>query len=113
MFDINSVVWWVVLALVLATLVEGFVEYVFGTLFDKVPALSAYKWTLMYVSLVVGVAVAFYYSIDLVALIANNAGGSLAVSWVGILFSGLIIGRGANYINDFVSRWFSKVQKTV
>ena len=104
----TNLVWIVVLALVLATLVEGFVEYVFGTAFDKFPKLSAYKWTLMYVSLVVGVALAFFYSIDLIALIANNAGGDLAITWVGIALSGLIIGRGANYINDFVSRWFSK-----
>ena len=106
--DFTSIFWVVVLAVVLATLVEGFVEYVFGTAFDKVPKLAAHKWLLMYVSLLAGVLLAFFYSIDLVALIANNAGGSLAVSWVGILLSGLIIGRGANYINDFVSRWFSK-----
>lgn len=108
MFDITSVFWVVVLALVLATLVEGFVEYIFGTLFDKIPALSAHKWALMYISLIAGVAVAFYYGIDLISLIANNAGGQLSNTPVGILLSGLIIGRGANYINDFVSRWFAK-----
>lgn len=106
--DLNSVVWVVVLALVLATLVEGFTEYIFGTLFDKVPKLVNFKWVLMYVSLLVGVALAFYYKIDLIALIANNAGGDLSITPVGIILSGLIVGRGANYINDFVSRWLPK-----
>jgi hypothetical protein len=106
--NLTSIVWVVVLAIVLATLVEGFVEYILGTLFDKLPKLAGYKWTLMYVSLLVGALLAFYYSIDLIALIANNAGGNMQASWVGNLFSGLIIGRGANYINDFVSRWFAK-----
>lgn len=106
--NLTSVVWVVVLALVLATLVEGFVEYIFGTLFDKVPKLAGYKWALMYLSLLVGVGLAFYYAIDMVSLIANNAGGAVAVTPVGIILSGLIIGRGANYINDFVSRWLTK-----
>lgn len=113
MFDLTSAFWVVVLALVMATLVEGFVEYVFGTAFDKSPKLIPYKWMLMYISLIVGVAVAFYYSIDLIALIANNAGGNIAITPVGIIFSGFIIGRGANYISDFVGRWFGKAQKPV
>lgn len=107
-FDIYSVTWVILLATVLATLVEGFVEYVFGTLFDKVPKLLAYKWALMYVSLAIGVALTFYYQLDLIALVANVAGAQLASTPVGIALSGLIIGRGANYINDFVTRWFAK-----
>lgn len=103
-----TAIWVVVLALVLATLVEGFTEYIFGTAFDKFPKLTPYKWLLMYLSLIVGVVVCFYYAIDLVALIANNAGASLPNTPVGIVFSGLIVGRGADYINDFVSRWIVK-----
>jgi len=56
---ISQIAWVVVLALVLATLTEGFVEYIFGTLFDKLPKLSAHKWALMYISLLVGVGLAF------------------------------------------------------
>lgn len=106
--DLNSVFWIVVLALVLATVTEGFVEYIFGTVCDKFPKLTPYKWLLMYVSLILGVLLAFFYNIDLIALIANNAGGNLAISWVGVVLSGLAIGRGANYLNDFVSKWLKK-----
>ena len=108
MEDPVSVVWIVVLAVVLASLVEGFVEYFFGTLFDKIPSIGKYKWTLMYVSAAAGVALAFYYSVDLIALAVNMAGATQAPTIPGIIFTGFIIGRGANYINDFVSRWLTK-----
>lgn len=95
----------VVLALVLASLVEGFTEYIFGTAFEKFTKLQPYKWLLMYISLIVGIGLMFYYQLDLIALIANMAGASLPVTPVGLVLSGLVIGRGANYANDFVTRW--------
>lgn len=96
------------LALVLAFLVESFVEYGFGTPMDKIPELQRWKWLLMYVAMVVGVVLALYYKLDLMSVLVQLANGSLAPSWVGMVASGLVIGRGANYASDFVSKYLTK-----
>lgn len=83
---------------------ESFVEYVFGTAFDKVPKLVPYKWTLMYVAMAAGVGLAFYYSIDLISMLPPGSG----VTPVGIILSGLAIGRGSNFLHQFVSQFFPK-----
>src|SRR5512139_495809 len=87
-------------------LVEASVEYVFGTIFDKIPKLVPYKWVLMYVSLLVGIGVAFYYGFDLIALIAQSMDVKFDATWVGMVFSGLVIGRGSNFLHQFVSKFF-------
>lgn len=92
------------LALALAFLTESMVEYLFGQAVDHL-ALEKWRWALMYVSALVGVGLAFYYHLDLLALI-----GQLEASPVGYLLSGLIIGRGANYLHDFVSRYILQQQ---
>lgn len=96
------------IAFALAFLAESLVEYIFGTLFDKVPKLEPYKWALMYVALLVGVGMAFYYSLDLIALISQELGGVVPVSWFGILMTGLIVGRGSNFLHEFVSKFLKK-----
>lgn len=87
-------------------LVEALVEYVLGTPFDKLPMLTPYKWLLMYVSLGVGVGVSFYYGFDLIYLLAKTLGVEFTTTWLGILFSGLVIGRGSNFLHQFVSKFF-------
>ena len=58
-------------------------------------------WALRYAAALVGVGLAVAYRADLLALF-----GLVAWSpWVGYLVTGLIIGRGANYLNDVVDRW--------
>jgi hypothetical protein len=91
-------------------IVEASVEYIFGTIFDKVPKLVPYKWVLMYVSLLVGIGVSFFYKFDLLSLLATTLGISFSVTWVGILFSGLVIGRGSNFLHQFVSKFFPAKQ---
>lgn len=81
---------------------EGTVEYLLGTPFDKIPKLSPFRWLLMYVSLAVGIGLAFYYLLDIVALFG------LATSWVGILLTGVIIGRGANFVSELWSKFLPK-----
>ena len=93
------------LALALAFLTESMVEYLFGQAVDHFEALSKWRWALMYVAALAGVGLAFYYKLDLLALI-----GQLEPSPVGYLLSGLIIGRGANYLHDFVSRYILQQQ---
>lgn len=101
-------VWMLVLLALMGVLVEGSVEYLFGTAFDKWSVLTPHKWALMYLSVAVGIGVSFYYSVDFVALAVNAAGAQMATNWVGILFTGIIIGRGSNYVNDLISKWFAK-----
>lgn len=94
----------VLLALALAFLSESMVEYLFGTLMKKVPMLTSWSWVLMYVSLAVGVWLAFAYRLDLLALIQEDT-----QTVQGIILSGAAIGRGANFVHDFVSKYLLKV----
>jgi len=98
----------IALVFALAFLAESMVEYIFGTIVDKVPVLDKWRWTLMYVGLGVGVGMAFYYQIDLVVLIANLADYTIPTGWLGVLLSGLAIGRGSNYIHQFMSEHLPK-----
>lgn len=84
----------------LAFLAESLVEYLFGTLADKITVLTPYRWTLMYISAAVGVGLAFHYQFDLISLILGNV-----LTWVGMLLTGLVIGRGANFVHQFVSEY--------
>jgi len=93
------------LALALAFLTESMVEYLFGQAVDHFEAAAKWRWTLMYISAIVGVGLAFYYHLDLLAMIAT-----LEASPVGYLLTGLIIGRGANYLHDFVSTYILQKQ---
>lgn len=76
----------------LSTLVEGLITYLFGKTSEEMPPRP---W-LKYVSLAFGVALAVAYKID----IPSMTGLSSGLPVVGYVVSGLIIGRGANYLND-------------
>lgn len=90
-----------VLFMVLAFIVtEGTVEYLLGVPFDRIPRLTPYKWVLMYVSAALGVFLAVYYVIDMLALLGLQA------SIVGQVITGILLGRGANFINDLWQRFF-------
>lgn len=79
--------------LLLATFVEGTVEY----FLSDVARLKPY---LKYVALVLGVLVALGYKID----IFGAVGLISPVPFLGAIISGIIIGRGSNYANDLISR---------
>lgn len=68
------------LALALAFVTEGSVEYLCGTPLDKLSKqfpklskLSEWKWALIYVSLIVGLALAFSYHLDIFAVLSGAA----------------------------------------
>jgi len=88
------------LSVALAFLAESLVEYIFGTLMDKFEILKSYKWTLMYVALAAGVGLSFFYNLDLISLITDEA-----ATVVGMILTGLIVGRGANFVHQFVSEY--------
>lgn len=84
----------IILGLVLlATFIEGLVTYLFGKDTENVR-----PW-LAYVSLSLGVVAAIAYKIDIPAM----AGLVSPFPYVSYVISGLILGRGANYLNDFLS----------
>lgn len=81
---------------------EGTVEYLLGTPLDKWPAATPYKWLLMYVSLAVGIFLAFYYALDVVQLFGR------AATPVGTVLTGIIMGRGANFVSDLWAKFIPK-----
>ena len=104
----------IAVAFALAFLTESFVEYFFGTLFDKVKPLASAKWTLAYIAAIVGVGLSLYWQIDLIQIIANVV-AKLAgeeplwkVSIAGQVLSGLAIGRGSNFLHDFLANALKK-----
>lgn len=76
---------------ILATLVEGFTEFAFG----KVEKLKPY---IMYIALVLGVGASIAYKVDILAHFDLHTN-----QYVAYVISGLIIGRGSNYLNDIIS----------
>lgn len=88
-------------AFALAFLTEAFVEYFIGQVMDRFPKITPYKWVLMYVSAVVGIALALFYGLDLIALIIDKGN-----TVVGMVLTGMAIGRGSNFLHQFVSQFF-------
>lgn len=83
--------------LVLAVLVEGLVEYVFADgKMDKY---------LRYLALALGIIVAVAYKVDLMADVFGLTSG---IPYFGSIVSGVIIGRGSNYVNDFITKFLRK-----
>ena len=84
---------------------EGFVEYFFGTLFEKFPKITPYAWTLKYISLLAGIGLAFAYNLDLVARVFTLA--SPGMPWLGTLITGVVMGRGANFVSEVWDKYLS------
>jgi hypothetical protein len=98
--------------LVLATLAESLVEYLVRPLVKpwgegEPPPDTNYleirTMILRYVAAIVGVILCVVYQADLLAIVG------LASPWApaGQILTGLLIGRGANFVHDFASRWLS------
>ncbi len=87
------------LVLALAFLSEGLTEYLFQGPFR---ALKLDGQALRYVAAAVGVALALAYGVD---IIGDLFGARPGVAWVGQVLTGLMLGRGANFVHDFYGRW--------
>lgn len=106
----------VILAIVLfiAFLIETLVEFVLGTLFDKIPKLAPLKWTIMYVAIAVAIFAAFLYRLDLVSLLAQFLGtNDIPQTTFGIVVTGVAIGKGSNYLHDLFKKFFVKPDPAV
>ena len=89
----------------LAFICESMVEYLFASWIAQLPA--KWKWVdelepLKYISLLVGVALAASYGLD---IIYEVFGATASWPQVGVIVTGLTIGRGSNYCHDFWSRY--------
>ena len=89
--------------MLLAFLIEAGVEYIFGNPFDRIEKLKKFKWLLMYLSLGFGITLAWYYRLDLPALVLQ-----VEASWVGYVLTGTALGRGANWLNDLWQKYIAK-----
>lgn len=92
--------------LLFAFLAETLTEFLFGDLFEQVPALNPYKWCLKYIAVVVGVAGAFVYQFDIIYLLGNFLQTDIVMTSFGIAISGVAIGKGSNYIHDLITKFF-------
>ena len=89
----------IVLIIVLAIVVEAFVEY--GKSIGKALCSSEWKTAVtQLVAIVVAVLLCVATGADLFAAI----GMMFAWPWLGVVLTGIIISRGANYASDFVKR---------
>lgn len=77
---------------IVAVLVEGIVEY-----FVSKPEVEQ-PW-LKYVAALLSVTICILYNLDLFAAFGLVS----AVPFVGSVLTGFVIGRGSNYLNDFIS----------
>jgi hypothetical protein len=95
---------YLLLALILAFLAEGLTEYFAGPIFKWLARLVQFPELadLRYVAALVGIGLAFAYHLDL--LLA--AGFRPSHPAIGHILTGLIIGRGSNYLHQFVQQFF-------
>lgn len=96
----------VIQILFLAFLAEALTEYLAAPLVkgegSRHPA-AASPLYLRYIAVAVGVLLALAYRADLLAMM-----GLCAVTpWVGYIVTGILIGRGSNFLNDLVDRWLA------
>jgi hypothetical protein len=92
----------------LAAVVEALTEYLVRPIVKLIyvslsPSRQAPETmdALRYVSAVVGVVLCWAYNMDLLAM----AGLTAQVPFVGVVVTGLLIGRGSNFVNDFVAKY--------
>lgn len=113
-----------VVILSVAFLVETLTEAVFSPLFEKIPGLAPYRWALAYIALAVGLAGAFIYGFDLISILSHYVTRIQAAvdplgeyptiepNWFGEAITGLAIGKGSNYIHQFISKFFPSKEQT-
>jgi hypothetical protein len=104
--ELIDIVKYVGVIFALGFLTESMVEYIFGKPMDRYERLKPHRWMLMYLSAAVGVGLSWFYQLDLIALIFEGS-----PTWVGVVLTGLSIGRGANYLHQFVSTYLDKTLK--
>ena len=86
------------IVLAFAFLCESLTEYLFA---DLLAAFGLDARYLKYVASVVGVALCLAYNIDAL----SDLGLGPRLPYVGQVLTGIMLGRGANYVHDFYTRF--------
>ena len=86
-------------ALLLAFLVENLVEYLVGPLLDWIGNQTGFGFGRRYVAAGVGVALCVAYGLDILGGFGFQCGSPL----IGLVISGLVIGRGSNFMHDLIA----------
>ena len=94
-----------------AWLAESSIEYFLGLPFEKIAALNKYRPVLPYLAAIVGVALAWFYKFDLVALLSQFVGQEATASIPGIILTGLAISRGSEFLHGIAKRYFLKISE--
>ncbi|MBI2304697.1 MAG: hypothetical protein HYU86_08140 [Chloroflexi bacterium] len=81
--------------LALAFLCESMTEYLFS---DLIVVLGGEKRHLKYIAVAVGVGLSLAYGLDMMRVFLDI---SPRLPYLGEVLTGLILGRGANYVHDF------------
>ena len=84
---------------VLAVFVEATVEYLIASLVKKNGSKNGLRRYIPYVAAVLGVGLCAAYQVDILAMVVGLTPIHPAIGWV---VSGLIVGRGSNFLNDIV-----------
>jgi hypothetical protein len=95
--------------LFLAFLAESLTEYLFKPILERIggpdasgSSPSGQGLYTRYVAAGVGVLLAVAYQVDILRLAGLSSGWPV----VGYVITGILIGRGSNYLNDIADRWF-------
>jgi len=97
------------LVLILAWLVEGIVELVVKTALNAIwtepteQQLGVATALKLVTSIALGIVLAFATGIDLLNVVAKTFGQTIEPT-IGLIFTGVILGRGSNFIHDFWKR---------
>ncbi len=89
----------IMLIIVMAIVVEAFIEY-FKTIGKAVKAGGWKTAATQLAAIALGVLLCFMTGGDLFAVV----GIEFAWSWLGVILTGILISRGANYVSDFIKR---------
>lgn len=89
----------IAIILFFAAQVEAIVEYFIAPFFAK--DVDFHALSLRWISAVVGIVVAFFAGLNMYAVL----GITLQFPIFGIIMTGIVISRGANYVNDVIT-WF-------
>ncbi len=96
--------------LILAAVAEALIEHLVKPIVDTVtetPRLDAVlDWralSLRYTAAALSVLLCFMYRADLLAILDLVP----PWPWVGYLITGLLVGRGSNFVHDFATRWLT------
>lgn len=102
----------IVLIFALAYLVETQTEFLFSDLFKLILPNVAPKLPMKFIAVALAIGLAFFYKLDLIYLLAQFLEVQwqpfMAVTIPGTIATGIGIGKGSNYLHDFVQKFFVK-----